>query len=256
MKKTLLSLMSSFAVTLLMAQNCTPDGAFTDVGVYPDSATNMAVAYVGQPYSQTITVIAPVDTCVDILGPPFPCTTVPIDSIVVESVVGLPPGFTIMAENFNNLNFQFPGGSTSCMIVQGTAQPGDEGTYPILVSGTSYATVAGLQQSQPYSVDYYFIEVVNTVGIQEVDELTFSISQNSPNPVKNYANITYNMPNYGNVSVQVRNILGEVVQSEVVNAQKGKNIFRLDATSLANGVYFYQFSLENKVVTKKFIVNK
>lgn len=255
MKKTLLSLMSTFAVTLLMAQNCTPDGAFTAVGVYPDSATNMAVAYVGQAYSQTITVIAPADTCVEII-PGFPCTSVPIDSIVVESVTGLPPGFTIMAENFSNLNFQFPGGTTSCMIVQGTPQPGDEGTYPILVSGTSYATIAGLQQSQPYSVDYYFIEVVNPVGIDEVDELTFSISQNIPNPVKNYTTISYNMPNYGNVSVQIRNILGEMVINDVISAQEGKNTYRLDATNLSNGVYFYQFSLDNKVVTKKFIVNK
>jgi len=255
MKKTLLSLMSTFAVTLLMAQNCTPDGAFTAVGVYPDSATNMAVAYVGQAYSQTITVIAPVDTCVQVL--PFgPCTTVPIDSIVVESVTGLPPGFTIMAENFNNLNFQFPGGTTSCMIVQGTAQPGDEGTYPILVSGTSYANVAGLPQSQPYSVDYYFIEIVNTVGIDDVDDLTFSISQNIPNPVKNYTTISYNMPNYGNVSVQIRNILGEMVINDVISAQEGKNTYRIDATNLSNGLYFYQFSLDNKVVTKKFIVNK
>jgi hypothetical protein len=255
MKKTLLSLMSTFAVTLLMAQNCTPDGAYTAVGVYPDSATNLAVAYVGQAYSQTITVITPIDTCVQVL--PFgPCTDVPIDSIVVESVTGLPPGFTIMAENFNDLNFQFPGGTTSCMIVQGTAQAGDEGTYPILVSGTSYATVAGLQQSQPYSVDYYFIEVVNPVGIEELDKLTFSISQNAPNPVKNYATITYNMPSYGNVSVQIRNILGEMVANEVISAQKGENTYQIDATSLSNGVYFYQFSLNNKVVTKKFIVNK
>jgi hypothetical protein len=255
MKKTLLSLMSTFAVTLLMAQNCTPDGSFTDDGVYPDSATNLAVAYVGQPYSQTITVIAPADTCVEII-PGFPCTVVPIDSIVVESVTGLPPGFTIMAENFNDLNFQFPGGSTSCMIVQGTAQAGDEGTYPILVSGTSYATVAGLPQSQPYSVDYYFIEVVNTVGLEELDLQTFSISQNSPNPVKNYTTVTYNMPNYGNVSVQIRNILGEMVINDVISAQEGKNTYRIDATNLSNGLYFYQFSLDNKVVTKKFIVNK
>ena len=248
--------MSTFAVTLLMSQNCTPDGAYTDVGVYPDSATNMAVAYVGQAYSQTITVIAPADTCVQVLPLPFPCTSVPIDSIVVESVTGLPPGFTIMAENFNDLNFQFPGGTTSCMIVQGTPQAGDEGNYPILVSGTSYATVAGLPQSQPYSVDYYFIEIVNTVGVEEVVHETFSVSQNSPNPVKNYTTVTYNMPISDNVAVMVRNVLGEIVLNEVVGAHKGKNTYQIDATNLSNGLYFYQFDLGNKIVTKKFIVNK
>lgn len=256
MKKTLLSLFTFLSVSLVMAQNCTPDGAYTDVGVYPDSATNMAVAYVGQAYSQTITVIAPADTCVQVLPAPLPCTSVPIDSIVVESVTGLPPGFTIMAENFNDLNFQFPGGSTSCMIVQGNPMPGDEGTYPILVSGTSYATVAGLPQSQPYSVDYYFIEVVNPVGVNELVTNKFSINYIAPNPVRNIANIEFNMLSSNAVSIEVRNVLGELITSENVLASQGKNNYQIDASTMSNGLYFVRLKNGNEVLTKKFLINK
>ena len=258
MKKLLLISLSFIAIGVLSAQNCTPDPQYTDVGVYPDSATNMPPAYVGTPYAEVITVIAPVDTCVDILGPPFPCQDVPIDSIVVESVTGLPAGFSIMAEYQTDLNFVFPGGSTSCMIIQGTAIPGQEGIYPVVVAGTSYATVVGLTQTQPYSVDYYYLEILPdlSTSIASFNKNVFEVGQNVPNPFSSYSTIEYNMPNSGNVNIQVRNVIGELVVSDNITAQAGVNKYQLDGSKLTNGIYFYQFNVNNKVITKKFIVNK
>lgn len=257
MKKLLLISLSFIAIGVLSAQNCTPDAQYTDVGVYPDSATNMAPAYVGTPYAEVITVITPVDTCVEVI-PGFPCQDVPIDSIVVESVTGLPAGFSIMAEYQTDLNFAFPGGVTSCMIIQGTAIPGQEGVYPVTVAGTSYATVLGLTQTQPYNVDYYSITVLPALptGLASFDKNVFEVGQNMPNPFSSNSTIEYNMPNSGNVLIQVRNVIGELVVSDNVAAQAGVNKFQLDGSKLTSGIYFYQFNYNNKVITKKFIVNK
>ena len=41
---------------------CTPDPQYSAAGIYPDSATNLSTAYVGQPYSENITIITPNDT--------------------------------------------------------------------------------------------------------------------------------------------------------------------------------------------------
>lgn len=253
MKKLLLSFIAIVAFGSIMAQNCTPDAQFTAPGVYPDSATNLAAGMVGVPYSETITTVTPVDTCVVVLFPP--CTTVPIDSVMVETVTGLPPGLTIVSMNENTLPFKFPGGSTSCMLVSGT--PTTAGTYPIQVHGTSYATVFTLTQTQPFDVNYYSITILpNTVGINELSSNTFSVSQNAPNPFSSTSTIDYNMPKAGKVSIEIRNVLGELVFSDVKNASQGFNQYKLNASNFSNGIYFYQLNHGGEVITKRFIVNK
>lgn len=256
MKKLLLSLVVILTAISVNAQNCTADPMYTAPGVYPDSATGLAVAYVGVPYNETITTVTPVDTCVQIFPLPLPCTTVPIDSIVVDSVYGLPPGFTVVSENENSLPFYFLGGTTSCMLISGTAQPGDEGVYPLYVSGLSWGQVAGNPTSQPFVVDWYQIEVVNPTGIKDFASKEFEVLQNSPNPVKTSSFVEYYMPKSAVINIQVRNVLGEMVIAENKNATQGVNRYQLNVNDLSNGIYFYQFSFEEKVITKKFIVNK
>ena len=255
MKKTLLSLIAIAAVSFAFAQNCTPDPQYTTPGVYPDSATGLAPAYVGIPYSETVTAVTPVDTCIVILFPP--CTVIPIDSVVIDNFSGLPAGFTVKSMNENNLNFVFPGGSSSCMIITGTATAGQVGSYPLSVSGLSWATVFGTPTSQPFNVDYYTLVVLPApTGIEELSTSTFSVKQNSPNPFSFNSTIEYAVPTTGKVSVDVRNILGELIYTENTTAQKGINKLQLDATKFTNGMYFYQINYNNTSITKRFIVNK
>lgn len=254
MKKTLLSLIAYAAVSFAFAQNCVPDGTYTAPGVYPDSATGLAPAYVGVPYSETITTVTPVDTCIVLIFPP--CTVIPIDSVVIDNFTGLPAGFNVKSMNENNLNFVFPGGSTSCMIITGTATPGQEGSYPLTVSGLSWATVFGVPTSQPFNVDYYTLVVLAATGVEELSNTTFSVKQNSPNPFGFNSTIEYSVPTTGKVSVNVRNILGELIYTENTTAQQGTNTFQLDASKFTNGMYFYQINYNNSSITKRFIVNK
>ncbi|MBL4594838.1 MAG: T9SS type A sorting domain-containing protein [Flavobacteriales bacterium] len=256
MKKLLLSLIAITSMSFAIAQNCAPNGAFTVPGVYPDSATGLAIATVGVPYSETITTITPVDTCVQVLPLPFPCTTVPIDSVVVDSISGLPPGFSIVSENENNLNFYFYGGTSSCMLVTGTAAPGDEGIYPIYVAGLSWAQLAGIPTSQPFIVDYYQIEIVSATGVEALTGKTFQVRQNIPNPFNNTSNIEFYLPQANNVSINIYNVLGKSISNEEIQAVKGTNSYSLNAADFSNGVYFYNLTYSNQTITKRFIVNK
>lgn len=256
MKKLLLSLTVALSAITVNAQNCSADPMYTLPGVYPDSATGLPDAYVGVPYNETITAVTPADTCVQVLPAPLPCTNTPIDSVVVDSVYGLPPGFTVVSENENSLPFYFYGGTSSCMLISGTAQPGDEGVYPLYVSGLSWGQLAGVPTSQPFIVDWYQIEIVTPTGINDFAKKEFEVLQNSPNPVKTTSNIEYYMPKSDVVNIQVRNVLGELISSENINSTTGTNRYLLDASLFSNGIYFYQFSYNNKVISKKFIVNK
>ncbi len=254
MKKILLALIALVTINIAMAQNCVPDNTYTAPGVYPDSATGLSPAYVGVPYNQTITEVVPVDTCIVLIFPP--CTTIPIDSIIIDTFTGLPAGFNVVSLNETSLPFKFLGGTTSCMLITGTATAGQVGNYPLHVSGLSWATVLGSPTSQPFTVDYYSIDVLNTTGIEAFNRKDFQVHQNRPNPFNNSTLISYYLPQASNVSFAVSNVLGKVVKSDNITAHQGENTITLNASDFSNGIYFYSLTYNNKVVTKRFIVNK
>ena len=83
MKKSLFILLFVFGAVYANAQ-CTPDPQFVSPGIYPDTATGLDPAYVGQSYNQNITIITPTDTVVDVLGNMVQVT---VDSINLTSVI-------------------------------------------------------------------------------------------------------------------------------------------------------------------------
>ena len=254
MKKILLAFIALMTINVAMAQNCTADPQFTTPGVYPDSLTGLPVAIVGIPYNETITTITPVDTCIVLLFPP--CTVIPIDSVVIDNFTGLPAGFTVVSEFQNGLNFVFPGGSTSCMLITGTATAGQVGSYPLTVSGLSWATVLGTPTSQPFNVDYYTLEIVLPTSVDEFSKNTFEVKQNRPNPTGDLSIVEYYLPEANQVTISVFNLLGKVIKSENLIGTTGSNKYNLDASNLTNGIYFYSLTYANNTITKRFVVNK
>lgn len=254
MKKLLLTLIAITSMSFAIAQNCTADPQYTLPGVYPDSATGIPAAIVGVAYDETITTITPVDTCIVLLFPP--CTVIPIDSVVVDVFSGLPAGFNVVSENESALNFKFLGGSTSCMRVTGTATAGQVGSYPLTVSGLSWATVLGVPTSQPFNVDYYTLEVVASTGVTDFSGNTFQVKQNIPNPFNSTSNIEFYLPQADHVGIKIYNVLGKMVKSEAIRAAKGTNSYSLEAADFSNGIYFYNVTYSNQTITKRFVVNK
>lgn len=97
------------------AQVCVPDGQYTAPGIYPDSVTGLPDATPGAAYSSTITVILPSDTTVDFPG--VGIVTLTINYMKIDSVVGLPPGFTYACEPSD---CQILGNSSGCILISGT----------------------------------------------------------------------------------------------------------------------------------------
>ena len=242
MKKILLSLIALVSINIAIAQNCTADPQYTAPGVYPDSATGLAPAIVGVPYAETITTITPVDTCIVIVFPP--CTTVPIDSVVIDNFTGLPPGFSVVSENQNGLNFVFLGGTASCMLITGTASAVDVGNWPLTVSGLSWATVLGVPTSQPFNVDYYSIDIVMPSGVESFSGNEFEVRQNIPNPFNNTSEIEFYLPQENNVSISIYNVLGKPGNHDYFIFQMKSEIFKrgpiacaVDSDALIAGLY-------------------
>ena len=97
-----------------------------------------------------------------------------------------------------------------------------------------------------------------SLTIQNIDIITdYSLGQNYPNPFNPTTIISYQIPNDGQVTLKVYDVLGREVKTLVNQYQQvGSYNVTLDGTGLASGVYFYRFTSGNYVSTKKMLLMK
>ena len=100
-----------------------------------------------------------------------------------------------------------------------------------------------------------------TVGIQEqeTEEIptAFSLAQNFPNPFNPATTIQFSLPQAGDVTLKIYNVLGEEVKT-LVNEYKeiGNHSVQFNAGNLASGMYLYRIQAGSFVETKKMILIK
>lgn len=241
MKQILPAMALFFAAHLAQAQ-CTPDPSATSPGIYPNFVENLDPATVGVAYSETITIVVPADTTVEVI-PGFP-TTVPINNIKVNNVLGLPSGFSYAC---NPSSCIFPGGSTHCAVITGTATAGQEGTYAL---GIAVTYDVGLTQDDTV---YGYVLNVNPVGVAEIVKNTTIRSKVSPNPFSVNAEVSFITPVATDVKISVFNLLGKVVRTENMKASAGENTYTLKGAALQPGIYLVEVSDGRNKSTQKLI---
>ena len=251
MKKTLLTLSLAIATIFASAQ-CTPDSQFSAPGIYPDSVTGLSSAYVGQTYNEIITIITPLDTTVMYNGIPIP---VNIQTIELTSVTGLPASFSYDCEGGN---CTFDGGATSCAVLSSPSPDVSElGSHQIIMNTTTTADAGiGIPITQDDVIDYYYIEVLNgtTSTLNQFNDLTFELKGVFPNPAVNNAKIQFISGTPEAVTVKVYNLLGEEIESQFINSQRGVNTIIVNTTSYSEGIYLYSINNGKEVLTKRMII--
>ena len=250
MKNFFLTLTLAFAFVGAQAQ-CTPDPQFTIAGIYPDSATGLPNAMVGQAYNEVITIISPVDTSTVILGQTISVT---IQTIELTSVTGLPPSFSYDCATTNCI---FAGGSTSCAVLTSAGPTSAEiGSHQVIMNTTTTVD-AGLFgiQTQNDVVDYYYINVSNATSvINRFNDFTFELKDVYPNPVNSNAKIQFISGSSANVVFSVFNYLGEKIEERNIAASRGVNNIEISAKDYANGMYLYSINNGIQVVSKRMII--
>lgn len=227
---------------------CVPDTSIThnDPGVYPDTITGLPHSYVGVAYATTIQIKVLTDTVVGGL-------TVPVDSIVVNGVSGLPSGFTYVC---TPSSCSFPGGSDACIYLQGLPPTGAMvGSYPIIVQVTAYGVLFGTPTNVPANITGYSIEIDANTGISDLNTPTFTVGQNSPNPAHEYTVIPVNLTRNEEVTVTVSNLLGKKVIEHTYNLNKGRNTINVDVHGLQQGIYLYTISVGRNNTTRRMIIS-
>lgn len=212
-----------FHATQLSAQ-CTPDPYVTKPGIYPDSAAGFPPAVATYPYNLTITVVVPADTLI----PPLPL--LPIDSIGVTSVEGLPEGFQFLPSRPSGF---WPGGTKGCALITGTPSKSQVGTYPLVFHVVGYISNLPF----PYDVTFYSIKILDSsnYGIENSELIKhFTVHQTFPGAP---LNVSFNSSAAGKFEIQLLNVNGIPVYSEMLEVRSGENNFNLNPGKLARGVY-------------------
>ena len=273
MKKSLLfTLLFSLSLTVLAQQSpCVPDASLQDstFGLWPDTIQNLPIAQLDTYYEEHIQIKTPATVGevmgdpyeIDVLGFPVNIAPLEIDSIKLVGVNGLP---SIMSTYLSNSDSVFMGNDIACVTLFGTPGVDELGTHDIslIIDGWINVSVIGTVSLYEQLGDYETIDgyrlVVQSemVSINDNNNLSFSVSQNSPNPFSNRTSIEFNSTNEGEYLFSVVNLLGEVQDYRIINANYGSNKIDVDASALSSGIYFYTLSNSQGMITKKMIINK
>ncbi|RKY92977.1 MAG: hypothetical protein DRQ13_09950, partial [Ignavibacteriae bacterium] len=86
----------------------------------------------------------------------------------------------------------------------------------------------------------------------------YSLSQNYPNPFNPSTTIQYSLPEAGDVTVRIYNLLGQEVKTVFNNVSQSAGTHKVvfSASELPSGIYFYSFRVNDFVQVKKMILMK
>jgi hypothetical protein len=244
MKKLLLSFAVVIAAFAANAQ-CTPLQSWadtTDYGVYPDTIQNFPPATVNVLYTTDLNFKVP-STVTEELDPSGAAVGSTIESFKVDSVVGLPSGYSY---NCNIVSCSYPGGSNGCASVSGSTNL--EGTYNIKIFVTAFVKITPFLPAVPNQTSFSGYKIiVGTVGNIEQVIAPIYVSPNPANDVIKVSGVAASMKAN---SITITNIEGKVIaKRNIGNASD----FEFDLNGVKAGVYFVNVAHASGVETVKFV---
>ncbi len=103
---------------------------------------------------------------------------------------------------------------------------------------------------------YHTTSIENELELNSIP-LSYSLSQNHPNPFNPVTTIAYTLPKTSKVKIMLYNMLGERVMT-LVDEEKsaGRYQMKINASHLASGIYFYQIQAGDFAASKKMLLLK
>ena len=80
------------------------------------------------------------------------------------------------------------------------------------------------------------LRIEKTLGVGESNNRPF-LAEISPNPVGFEAKLSFYMPKYGSIELQITDINGRLIRSESIEMFSGKQSITLNTNDLQSGIY-------------------
>jgi hypothetical protein len=241
---TLLLIISFYKYTF---SQCTPTVFPGTAMLSPDTGSTLTNGAATQPYSTVIQILIP--STYTPSGIPIP---VPVDSLHISSVVGLPTGFSYLTNKISN---SWVKNERGCIVIQGNPTSNNVGNYVINFNIIGYVSGSPNPLSLNNQGNYKLkIWDATHVSIEKIDESKDQILNIFPNPVSSSASIEYYSVNAKTVKFEIVNILGSVVYSSSKALISGKNTIKFDKGNLPSGLYWVKITSETDKLIKKLIV--
>ena len=124
-----------------------------------------------------------------------------------------------------------------------------------------YANTAlqtGGTDGMPVGDPYWFSGITGVENTPGQLPSKFTLSEAYPNPFNPSTSIKFSLPEAGNVSLTIYNVVGQKVKTLLSNEFKNQGNYemRIDMSDFASGIYFYTMSFNNKITTKKMVLLK
>ncbi|MGB4205872.1 MAG: T9SS type A sorting domain-containing protein [Bacteroidales bacterium] len=241
MKKAFLLMLLAAIVSSKVISQCVPDTTYIRPGIYPDTSTGIPPAYATYLYEVVITAVIPEDTL-------FLGSRVPIDSIGVNNVIGLPEGFTTATDSPSGF---WKGGKRGCMLITGTPTHQQVGEYPLNFKLAGY--IASWPLPFNFDLTSYSLIIYDSVafGIAE-REMPVSSVKVFPNPFTEKYTIELYVTTPVLLDMYISDINNRVVAIKQLNTGVGINHFTFDASDLKPGLYFCRLITNDGIAGKAF----
>lgn len=131
-----------------------------------------------------------------------------------------------------------------------------EDTLDLSYQTTSEA-FTGATDGKPVGDLNWWKDIVSVKDINNVIPSAYVLEQNYPNPFNPITKIAYAIPQDSKVKLEVYDILGKKVATLVDGFQNaGQYKIDFNGSQLSSGIYFYQLSTPEQVITKKMVLIK
>jgi hypothetical protein len=229
MRRLILFLFSLSLLTIEVFGQCEPNSAYTLPGIYPDSATGFPPAVANYEYNFVITAVIPADTIV------FPLPRLPIDSIGVHAIIGLPDGFAAIP---NRPSGYWLGGTSGCLLITGNPTQAQVGEYPLTIQAVGY--MGGLGLPYAYEITYYSIIILDSTafGIPGLANNNNLGLKAYPNPVSGSFFIEFQTTDPGEYEYLIYDGMNRLLLTKTFYSTTGKTRHKIDGSNLKPGLYF------------------
>jgi hypothetical protein len=239
-----------------------------DPVTYPTGGIDKS-ACIGKPFQYVFTGVVPDSLEVNVLGSKL---KVKIDSLSLDkknasTITGLPKG---MSWNTPAKNGTFLPKSQNCVVVFGTADNTNKvGDYEMKINMVAYiVTFLGPLTYNLSFPDANLAPGKYTIKLEAATAKTCYVVGNEdqylnvdklaifPNPTSDVSKIVFSAKEEDRFEFVVTDVNGRVYQRQNINVAAGWNEIPLDASNLANGVYFYYLGNQKGKIVEKLTVNR